>query len=381
MRALVASIVSCLSSTAFATAQTPAPDPAPAPAPAIEWWMKDLDEGLAVAKDKPAGMALLYCWQDKHDVCSAMFGTLSHKDAVPLLVEFLCASAKKDEEAGAKVHQRFGVDTVPTVLFLDPQGATVDLMIGYVPLKEFVADVKRIRAGTDTIPDLRKKAAAAPQDLPLQLRLALKLRLAKDKNGAAPVIEAIVAKDPKSATEAGAEAMLLKLTDEVFAPGAAAKDGDTKALRIFLAKQKVKRIQFVGYDRLAAAEYKRGDLKAASDAALKAWKVVPPDQVRQFGWNLAAKTYLHWQELEKIDKDLLKQALAISERVVKEVEKELKESPDNAYMASALYLHASVLIVNNLRKEAFATMDKVIALAPNDAGLKAARDKWLDGSK
>src|SRR5204862_2089042 len=162
------------------------------------------------------------------------------KDAVPLLVEFLCASAKKDDEAGAKVHQRFGIDTVPTVLFLDPQGAVVDLMIGYVPLKEFLAEVKRIRAGTDTIPDLRKKAAAAPQDLPLQLRLALKLRLAKDKAGALPVIDAIIGKDPKSATEAGAEAMLLKLTDDVFKPGASPKDGDTKPRRLFLAKQKVK---------------------------------------------------------------------------------------------------------------------------------------------
>lgn len=373
MRALLAHAVLSLLFPITATAQ--------AVGPAVEWWMKDLDEGLAVAKDKPAALVLLYCWQDKHDVCSAMFGgTLSAKEVAPLLAEFLCASAK-DDEAGKKLQQRFSVETVPTVLFLDPNGAIVDLMIGYVPLKDFVAGVTRIRAGTDTIPDLRKKAAAAPQDLPLQLRLAQKLRLTKDNAGAATVIDAIVAKDAKQATEAGAEAMLLKLTDEMFRPGVQPKDIDTKPLRLFLGKQKHKRIQFVGYDRLAVAEYRRGDLKAAAEAALRAWKVVPPEEVITLGWSLAAKSYTHFLELEKIDKTLLKQALDISDRTLKEVEKQQKTSPDKPYLASALYLHASVQIINNLRKEAFATMDKAIALDPANENLKAARDRWLDGSK
>ena len=56
----------------------------------------------------------------------------------------------------------------------------------------------------------------------------------------------------------------------------------------------------------------------------------------------------------------------------------VKKAP---YLASALYLHAGVQIINNLRKEAFATMDRAIALNPKDENLKKAKDNWLDGSK
>lgn len=374
MRALLAHATFSLLLAITATAQA-------ADAPAVEWWQKDFDEGLATAKDKPAGMVLLYCWQDKHDVCSAMFGgTMSDKEVTPLLAEFLCASAK-DDEAGKKVQQRYSVDTVPTVLFLDPSGAVVDLMVGYVPTKDFIAELKRIRAGTDTILDLRKKAAAAPGDLPLQLRLVHKLRSAKDNAGAATVIDGMIAKDPKQASEAGAEAMLLKLTDEMFKPGVQATAYDTKPLRLFLGRQKNKRVLFVGFDRLAAAEYRKGDLKAAAEAAGRAWKNIPTDQVRDWGQNIAHLAYTHWKELEKIDKDLLRQALDISERALKEVENAQKAAPDKPFHAIALWRHAAVQVVNNLRKEAFATMDKAIALDPNNENLKAARDRWLDGSK
>jgi hypothetical protein len=40
-----------------------------------------------------------------------------------------------------------------------------------------------------------------------------------------------------------------------------------------------------------------------------------------------------------------------------------------------------VQIVNNLRKEAFAAMDRAMALNPKDENLKKAKDRWLDGSK
>lgn len=354
---------------------------AASPAQTIEWWQKDLDGALAAAKDKSGGMTLLYCWKDNHGGCADMFsGTLSDAKVAEALAPLVCMAAK-DDAAGKPTLQKYGIESVPTVLFLDPAGAVVDVVTGYVPVADFLAELKRIRDGKDTVAALRQAAEAAPADLPLQMRLVRKLRSAGDKKGSAGVIAAIVAKDPKFASEAAAEAKLLAICDEIFRVDVPPQDVDTKPLRSFLAAQKNKRVLFLGYDRLAGAEYRRQNLKAAADAAGKAWKSVPPDQVIAYGQNLAGKAYENWQALEKIDKGLLKEALDISKKALDEVEKRHKTSPDGPYLASALYLHAAVQMVNNQRKEAFAAMDRAIALNPKDENLKKAKDRWLDGSK
>ena len=367
--ALVALLLSVPLTGTFAAAQS------------VDWWQKDFEAALGAAKDKPAALLLLYCWRDKDDNCAAMFGgTLSDAKVVPMLGDFLCMGVK-DDVAGQAVMARYHVVNVPTILFLDPAGAVVDVVPGYVPVASFVDEVKRVRAGTDTIAALRTRAAAAPADLKLQLDLVRKLRAAGDVEGSKATIEAIVAKDPKQASEPAAEAMLLKLTDQIFQPGLAPKDYDLKPLREFLLRQRNKRILFLGWDRTAATEYRRDNLKAATEAVEKAWKNIPADQVLPWGQSVAAKAYANWQELEKLDKGNLRLALEISKKALDEVEKEQKKTPDPAFHANALYLHAAVQLVNNLRKEAFATMDRAIALDPKNENLKKVRAAWLDGSK
>ncbi len=350
-------------------------------AQAIEWWQKDLDSALAAAAEKPAKAALLYCWKDDHAACADMFsGTLSDAKVATALAGHVCVAAK-DDAAGKPTLAKYGITSVPTVLLLDPAGAVIDVVTGYVPVAEFLGELKRIGDGKDTIGALRKQAEAAPTDLALQMRLVRKLRSSGDVKGSAAVIAAIVAKDPKFASEPAAEAKLLEICDQTFRVDVPPQDVDLKPLRSFLNAQRNKRVLFLGYDRLAGAEYRRQNLKAAADAAGKAWKNVPPDQVLAYGQNLAGKAYENWEALDKIDKGMLKEALEISKKALDEVEKRHKASPDGPYLASALYLHASVQIVNNLRKEAFAAMDRAMALNPKDENLKKAKDRWLDGSK
>ncbi len=349
-------------------------------AQAIEWWQQDLAGALAAAKAEPAAMVALYCWQDDGP-CRDMFqGTLSAASVTAALADFVCMGAK-DDDAGKALWQQYGVTTRPTVLFLDPDGQRVDVAVGYVPATEFLGELQRIRAGTDTIPALRAKVDAAPADHALALALVRKLRLAGDKQGAAVVVDAMLAKDPKFSSEQAAEAMLTRLADQLARPDVAPKDLDVKPLRDFLGKMRHKRVLFLGWDRVAATEFRRGNLKAAAEAAEKAWKYVPPDEVLPWGQRMAGKAYENWQALDKIDKDLLKRALEVSEKALDVVEKRHQETPDNVFYANALYLHAAVQMVNNQRKDAFASMDKAMALDPTNENLKKARDRWLDGSK
>ena len=77
------------------------------PAQTVTWWDKSFDEALAAAKGKPAEMVLLYCWQDKHDTCAAMFdGTMGDEKVSKKLTDFVCMGVQ-DNEAGRAVWQRY----------------------------------------------------------------------------------------------------------------------------------------------------------------------------------------------------------------------------------------------------------------------------------
>ncbi len=349
-----------------------------APAQQIEWWQKDFDSALAAAKDSASELLLLYCWQDQHDTCSAMFsGTLSDEKVGKALAGVVCMGAK-DDAAGKPVLERYRVSRVPTVLFVQPDGAVVDVVPGYVPVERFVAEVTRIRSGKDTIASLREQCAAAPDDLALKLRLVQKLRASGDKAGSLQVIDAMVQQDERLKSEEAAEAMLLKITDETFAPGIEPANYDLDPLRKFLQKQRNKRIRFLGYDRMAAAEYRRGDLKEAADAAEQAWKYVPDDQLVDFGQNLAALAYQHYKELET---PTLPKARTTSQRTFAAVEEQHEKQPDAPFLANAMYVHAAVLIVNKQRKQGLELMEQAMQVDPKNENLKKAYDRWLAGDK
>jgi hypothetical protein len=342
----------------------------------LTWWQGDLPGALAAAKESKAGMVLLYLWGDD-DNCKAMFGdTFGDKAAKQKLVEFTCMGAQKGQPAGDALFAQFSIVQAPTCLFLQPDGQVVDAIAGFRYVQPFLAELQRIREGKETVAAMRQAAAAAPKDLSLQLKLCKKLRAIGDKKGGDAAIAAILAADPKGAQEATGEAQLLQVLDADFA-GKDLKAVDTKNLKAFLGRQKHKRVQFLGYDRIAAVELAKDDLKAAAEATQKAWKCMPDDQALEWGQNVAAKAYGYFEELDKAQ---LKLALQISARSLKAAEAVAAER-GNAFLANAYYTHACVQIVNNLRKEAFASMEKAIELDPANDNLKAALAAFKDGTK
>ena len=346
--------------------------------PAQNWLTGTIDKAFAAAKDSKAGLVLLYCWRNDHPNCKAMFAdTMEDKAVVAALADFTLQSCKRDEPDALAVQEKYGVLNLPTILFLTPDGTVVDVVPGYVEPKKFLAELARIRAGKETIAALKEAVAAKPGELALQLTLAKKLAACGDPAGADKALDAIVAKDPKGSTEVSAEAQFLKIRAATFKPEIAPKDIDLKPLKDFLIKQKNKRILFLGYERMAAAEYARDNLKAACEAAERAWKNVPPDQLLDYGQQLQSNAYARHKDL---DKGQLKQVLDISEKTLKAAEAVAKERGD-AFLANALHLHATIQIVNNLRKEAFAGMERAMQLNPKDENLKKALDNWKSGAK
>jgi len=346
----------------------------------VTWWSKDFDAALTAAKDAPSEMVLLYCWQES-DTCAAMFsGTMSDAKVGKKLADYICMGVKNDD-AGKSVWERYKIDSVPVVLFLQPDGTVVDVLTGYVTIEQFILDLDRVRAGKETILSLRTQITDDPKDIKSAQLLVQKLRALKDIAGSHEVIDAMIKVDPKGKSEAVAEGMLWKITDETFAAGVAPQDYDLSKLRVFLKTARHKRIKFLGHDQMATAHYQRDDLKAYASSAMKAWKNIPDDQVIEWGQRICGTAYQRWKDLDKANKSALKNTLTISKKTLAAVKKQHKKQPDKTFLGNAMFLHAAILLVNKKRKDALDLMDDAIEIDPDNENLKVWKKRWLSGAK
>lgn len=347
----------------------------------VTWWDKEFDAALTAANDKPAKLVMLYCWQDNHENCAAMFsGTMSDKKVTGPLAEFVCMGIQNDD-AGKDTWSRYKVQSVPTVLFVAPDGSVVDSVVGYATIVDFAATIQRVRAGTDTIPALQQEVDGGSATMPRMQMLMQKLLTIQEQDRAKKVIDAMIEKDPKGRSDEAAEALLWKITAETFRDDVAPQDLDLGPMRRFLKGQRNKRVLFLGYDRMATAHWSRGEVKDAASYANKAWKNCPKDQVIEWGQRMTGFAYRNWKDLDKTNKKILKDALKVSKATMKAIEKRHKQQPDPSFYANAMGLHAAILVVNKKRKEALDLMEKAIALDPNNKNLKAWRDNWVQGNK
>jgi thioredoxin-like negative regulator of GroEL len=106
--------------------------------------------------------------------------------------------------AGTRLVKRYGITTLPTLLFLSPQNQREEALIGFIPPSNLLAELQRIQTGTGTVSDFQKRVAANPDDLQLQHNLALKLRDVGDQAAHDSIIPAIRQQDPRGKTVVGA---------------------------------------------------------------------------------------------------------------------------------------------------------------------------------
>lgn len=68
----------------------------------------------------------------------------------------LVAMKEDAEKGGLELARKFGVDSYPTIVFLDPEGSELERILGYLPPDKFLRRVQRIRVGDTFLACLRK---------------------------------------------------------------------------------------------------------------------------------------------------------------------------------------------------------------------------------
>lgn len=126
------------------------------------WLRGGLDEAFAAAADRDA-MVFVELRTDWCSWCRRFESeTLTDLDVRRELEAFVAVRLDAEKE-GAEAARRFGVESYPTLLFLDSTGKEVERIVGFLPPDRFVDEVRRIRAG-DTLHACLERLDADPGD-------------------------------------------------------------------------------------------------------------------------------------------------------------------------------------------------------------------------
>jgi thioredoxin-related protein len=68
----------------------------------------------------------------------------------------IVAVRRNAENDGSALADRFGVESFPTIVFLDPSGDEMDRILGYLPPEEFLSRVRRVLSGDTFLACLRQ---------------------------------------------------------------------------------------------------------------------------------------------------------------------------------------------------------------------------------
>lgn len=288
--------------------------PAPASRPEPTWtdhgqvpWFEG-SFAAAVAKAK-ADKTLVFVdfWTDWCGWCKRLDrDTFSDAAVVAEMGNLVCLSVDAGTEEGEKLARRFNVQGYPALILVDGRDEPQDYIGGYLGPRDFLREVRRVRAGTDTVADFRRRIFEDEGDLEARYQLGLKLASLGDTQEREKQIAYIRRADPR------AESLPMRRIglDEVIQKQVAAYQSapsatfDAGPIESFLESEKYPEVAFTGWKFLSNAFSNLDRPAEARRAYRMGWPHCPEAQQVAFGSDLANAFWEGRAELSDSDRAL-----------------------------------------------------------------------------
>jgi thioredoxin-related protein len=152
------------------------------------WFNGDLEAAQAEANARDT-VVMIEFFTDWCSWCRRLEADTFTASEVRRELENIVPLRRDAEKEGADLAKKFGVDSYPTMVFLDPEGHEMDRILGYLPPEKFLRSVQRIRTG-DTFLACLRQLEEDPGDIDAVTRSVNGLLERADPEGAIFRIEA-----------------------------------------------------------------------------------------------------------------------------------------------------------------------------------------------
>lgn len=157
------------------------------------WFHGDLNAATEAAAEKNT-LVFVEFYTDWCSWCRRLESeTLTNREVKEELSKFVAIRLDAEKE-GASAARQFGVESFPTMIFLDPTGEEVERITGYLPPDKFIDEVRRIRTG-DTLYACLQKLEDDPTNTEAIRRAVEGLLERADPEGAIARIKSFHAED------------------------------------------------------------------------------------------------------------------------------------------------------------------------------------------
>jgi thioredoxin-related protein len=309
--------------------------------------------------------------------------TLTDPAALDALDAFICVQADLTRDAGGvlrvrsneKLAQAFPVQTFPTMFVVRPDGKRDDIIAGFIPAPQLVAELARIQAGDRTLTDLENKSAADPEDLQARFDLAGKLYDVGFVTRSQEERDFIQLRDPDRQSLPLRREDMSMLQERMFREFQANGVFDFELLPDFLGKEPHDIVRYEGWSYMASVYTQFNKPKEARGAHRKAWKTVPEDSILIYGEQVAGEFWTARADLTAREKIF---ALTVAKLAASKAESLGDPTADNdgnsypstnydAFLASYLDLLACCHAMNDEHETATALLARCRQLDPQNA--------------
>jgi len=270
---------------------------------------------------------------------------------------------KIDAEKGSGVDlaEQYNIRGYPTTVFVDADGNEIDRVVGYLPVKRWIGEIRRIDDGKNTYATLERKLEQNPDDADVLMRFAEKVRERNRQSERIPELWNRI----KELTDPGSENHVTAVYK--IAEYNAMTQGDPEPLKAFLeeyseASQRSNAWQGLVriYRGQENEEMEAQAFKNTTDEAL-AQGEASPGLLNSYAWRMA--------EMEINLKDALKKADQAVEFVGTE---------DPQSRAQIMDTKAEVLWKMNRVQDAVQVINQCIELQPEDDYFQKQKSKFLE---
>jgi tetratricopeptide (TPR) repeat protein len=271
--------------------------------------------------------------------------------------QFISIKINAGEEPGKEIAERYNINGVPQMVFVNNNEDEIDRIIGYRKPNDFIVQVQDILDGNNTLPDLTDRLANDPDNNDLLSALAGKYVEMGNDNGATELYEKLLVNSPGNVSEEINGARYYLAMKKFY-------EGDKAPIESFIKAYPSSEYVYEAYSKVSRFYASEKDMENEV-IVLTEWSNKYPDDysaLNAFAWRMT--------ELEtQLEEALVKVRHAVSL---------LDDKPDT--QANIIDTEAEVLWKLGRIDEAVEAIDKAIEISPDYQYFQDQKTKFLESA-